>query len=103
MPVNQMPIRARRTAFISCFPIALTALAAPARAQQTRPVPAPQRPAPAASDALARVNEAMDALTKKVWPSVVQIQVTSYGAQERGGGRDDTSVIVGRQRSVGSG
>ena len=38
-----------------------------------------QKPAPAA-DSLVRMNESMDALTRKVWPSVVQIQVTSYTA-----------------------
>jgi serine protease Do len=47
------------------------------------------------------MNEAVDALTRKVWPSVVQIQVSSYGAQE--GPRGETSAVVGRQRSVGSG
>ena len=67
---------------------------------------AAQRPAPptmsASTDPLLRMNEAVDALTKKVWPSVVQILVTSYGAREEGG-RNDTNVVVGRQRSVGSG
>ena len=48
------------------------------------------------------MNESIDALTKKVWPSVVQILVTSYGAREENG-RADTSVVVGRQRSSGSG
>jgi len=57
----------------------------------------------AAQDPLARMNESVDALTKKVWPSVVQILVTSYGAREEGGGRTDTNVVVGRQRSSGSG
>src|SRR6476661_7220342 len=56
----------------------------------------------AAQDPLARMNESVDALTKKVWPSVVQILVTSYGAREEGA-RGDTNVVVGRQRSVGSG
>jgi serine protease Do len=60
-----------------------------------------QKPAPS-QDPLVRMNESMDALTKKVWPSVVQIQVTSYGARDDGD-RNDTSVVVGRQRSVGSG
>ena len=77
---------------LSCA-VALAA-AAPAGAQ--RPSPAP--------DALVRMNEAIDALTRKVWPSVVQILVTSYGAQnEGGGGRGEASVVLGRQRSVGSG
>jgi len=62
-----------------------------------------QAAAPAApDDALARVNESIDALTKKVWPSVVQILVTSYGPQQPDT-RGETSVIVGKQRSVGSG
>jgi serine protease Do len=69
------------------------ALAVPAAAQQ--------RPAPA-SDALARMNESIDALTRRVWPSVVQIQVTSFGPSEPRD-RSDTSFTVGRQRSIGSG
>ena len=60
------------------------------------------RPA-ASQDPLARMNESVDALTKKVWPSVVQILVTSYGAREEASGRTDTNVVVGRQRSSGSG
>jgi serine protease Do len=60
-----------------------------------------QKPVPAA-DPLARINESVDALTRRVWPSVVQILVTSYGAREESG-RSDTSVVVGRQRAVGSG
>ena len=53
-------------------------------------------------DALERMNESIDALTRKVWPSVVQIQVTSYGPRERTV-PGETSMVVGRQRSVGSG
>jgi serine protease Do len=53
-------------------------------------------------DALERMNESIDALTKKVWPSVVQILVTSYGARETSM-RGETSTVLGRQRSVGSG
>ena len=56
-----------------------------------------------ADNPLARMNESIDALTRKVWPSVVQILVTSYGAREEAGGRTDTNVVVGRQRSSGSG
>ena len=41
---------------------------------QQRPVPYP--------DALERMNESIAALTRKVWPSVVQIVVTSYGPRE---------------------
>ena len=76
--------------------LSLFLLPAAARAQA-----AAQKPVPA-QDPLARINESVDALTKKVWPSVVQILVTSYGAREESG-RADTSVVVGRQRSSGSG
>ncbi len=70
-------------------------LTASAAAQQA------QRQAPS-QDPLVRMNESVDALTRKVWPSVVQIQVTSFGAREESS-RGDTSAVVGRQRSVGSG
>jgi serine protease Do len=53
-------------------------------------------------DALDRMNESIDALTRKVWPSVVQIMVTSYGPREQTS-RGDASVVVGRQRAIGSG
>jgi serine protease Do len=72
--------------------LSLLVIAAPVVAQRPAPVP----------DALERMNESIDALTKKVWPSVVQIQVTSYGARDPGPG-GDANVVVGRQRSVGSG
>jgi serine protease Do len=80
--------------FVSVPPLVLSLLAPSAFAQKP--------PVPASQDPLVRMNESIDALTKKVWPSVVQILVTSYGAREEGG-RGDTSVVVGRQRSVGSG
>src|SRR5215813_12791336 len=60
-----------------------------------------QRAVPPAPDALDRMNESIDALTKKVWPSVVQIMVTSYGARE--GVPGNTSAVVGRQHAIGSG
>jgi len=63
-------------------------------------VPAQRAVAPA-PDALDRMNESIDALTKKVWPSVVQILVTSYGPREAAPG--NTSAVVGKQRGIGSG
>jgi serine protease Do len=48
------------------------------------------------------MNASIDALTRKVWPSVVQILVSSYGAREQGT-RGEAGVVIGRQRSTGSG
>src|SRR3954449_11214926 len=53
-------------------------------------------------DALERYNQAIDGLTRKVWPSVVQIQVTGYGARDEDG-VGPVSAVLTRQRSVGSG
>src|SRR5215468_8514420 len=56
----------------------------------------------AVDDPLARFNDSVETLVKRVWPSVVQILVTSYGPREENE-RGNTNVVVGRQRSVGSG
>ena len=85
----------RQPQFVRTVPILMLFTASTALAQSApKPIPA-QEP-------LARMNESVDALTRKVWPSVVQILVTSYGTREQSG-RSDTSVVVGRQRSSGSG
>ena len=49
------------------------------------------------------MNEAMDALTRKVWPSVVQILVSSYGSTREESGSSDANVVIGKQSSTGSG
>ena len=54
------------------------------------------------ADTLHKLNESVDALIKKVSPSVVQILVTGYGPLEAGD-RGNTSVVIGRQRAIGSG
>jgi serine protease Do len=78
--------------------LALALAVAPvARAQGQKPVPRP-----AAPDPLVLMNESVDALTRKVWPSVVQIMVSSYGARPESD-PTDASLVVGRQRSIGSG
>ena len=82
----------RRIPHILSSSLVLLTLSVPAQAQRQTPIP----------DPLVRMNESVDALTRKVWPSVVQILVTSYGALEEGP-RDAASVVIGRQRSVGSG
>jgi len=79
------------------LPALLVFLPLTASAQQ-RPVPKPPPP----PDPLVRMNEAVDALTKKVWPSVVQILVSSYGARTEGA-PGNTGVVIGAERSTGSG
>ena len=63
-----------------------------------------QKPA-APDDELAKMDESIDALTKKVWPSVVQILVNSYGPREEAAEAFAATPAssLGRQRSVGSG
>jgi serine protease Do len=53
-------------------------------------------------DELRRIDEGVDALIKRVSPSVVQILVTGYGALEESGS-GNTGVVIGRQRAIGSG
>jgi serine protease Do len=51
---------------------------------------------------LRKFNDSVDALIKKVSPSVVQILVTGYGPVESAE-RGNTAVVIGRQRAIGSG
>lgn len=53
-------------------------------------------------DNLRNLNQSVDALIKKVSPSVVQILVTGYGPLEEGD-RGNTGTVIGRQRAIGSG
>ncbi|PWT94205.1 MAG: peptidase S1 [Blastocatellia bacterium] len=53
-------------------------------------------------DTLQQTNDSVESLVAKVWPSVVQILVTSYGPRAEND-RGNTSIVVGRQRAVGSG
>jgi serine protease Do len=52
-------------------------------------------------DTLHKLNESVDALIRKVSPSVVQILVTGYGTVEESHG--NTGAVIGRQRAIGSG
>lgn len=70
------------------FGLSILAGQAPAQAQST--------------DELRKMNESVDALIRKVSPSVVQILVTGYGALEDSE-HGNTGVVIGRQRAIGSG
>jgi serine protease Do len=65
-------------------------------------LPFPAKAQEHASDPLRRMNESIDALIKKVSPSVVQILVTGYGPLEEAD-KGNTGVVIGRQRAIGSG
>src|SRR5579864_5255446 len=54
------------------------------------------------TDELRRMNESVDALIRKVSPSVVQILVSGYGQIEESD-HGNTGVVIGRQRAIGSG
>jgi len=54
------------------------------------------------TDELRRMNESVDALIRKVSPSVVQILVSGYGQVEENE-HGNTGVVIGRQRAIGSG
>ena len=91
---RHQPWRFRRVRVLQFWPLLLVLCVAPAHAQQ--------KPAPS-SDPLVRMNESIDALTRKVWPSVVQILVSGYGASPDGARGDTRAAVVGPQSSTGSG
>ena len=95
MPFHEQP-RFRRVSLLLRLLTVFLGIATTASAQRPAAAPAPPR------DALTQMNESIDALTRKVWPSVVQILVSSYAARDAGV-RGDANVVVGRQRSTGSG
>ena len=53
------------------------------------------------SDALHQFDRSIQALVRKVSPSVVQVMVTGYGPVENS--RNNTTLVIGRQQSIGSG
>jgi serine protease Do len=72
-----------------------SALACPNRLQA-------QSPSDGSNELLHKINESVDTLIKRVSPSVVQVLVTGYGPLEEAD-HGSTSVIIGRQRAIGSG
>jgi serine protease Do len=59
-------------------------------------------PVPAVQDPLVRMNEAIADLANKVWPGVVQILVSGFGARDDGDPQA-ANVVLGPQQSTGSG
>ena len=91
------PCQLSRFPRVGAVAVAGASLLLSASTALAQPVPRPTQP-----DPLVRMNESIDALTRKVWPSVVQILVSSYGPQtERPQG--SAGVVMGRQQSSGSG
>jgi serine protease Do len=60
-------------------------------------------PRSVAADPLHQFDASVEALVKKVTPSVVQIVVSGYGPVDQGGNRGNADVVIGKQRSLGSG
>jgi len=58
--------------------------------------------AQADTDPLRRWDESVDALLRKVAPSVVQIMVTGYGTVSEGD-RGNAGVVIGKQKAIGAG
>lgn len=55
-----------------------------------------------APDLLQQFRSSLEALVKRVSPSVVQVLATGYGPLEQSG-RSETGLVLGRQRAIGSG
>jgi Trypsin-like serine proteases, typically periplasmic, contain C-terminal PDZ domain len=53
------------------------------------------------TDALHQLDRSIQELVRKVRPSVVQVMVTGYGPVENNA--NNTSLVIGRQQSIGSG
>src|SRR3954470_2079193 len=106
---NQTVLRLTRnrtihqTALLFLLPALLfIAFAVPVAAQRST-VSSAARTMPAGADPLEVYNDSVETLVKKVWPSVVQILVTSYGPRAEESDRANANVVLGRQRSIASG
>ncbi len=82
-------------AWVLAFLIAVELLSPRVVAGQTPPGTPP-------SDVLHQLNNSVEQLIRRVSPTVVQIQVTGYGATDDNE-RGLTSAIIGRRRAIGSG
>jgi serine protease Do len=89
---SEIFFRFRIAIAIASLTVATFAAFAPLARAQNRPD----------DNTLRKLNESVDALIRKVSPSVVQILVTGYGPLEESQ-RGNTGVVIGRQRAIGSG
>jgi serine protease Do len=91
-----VPCKKRRgDAWVLAFLFTLELLASRTVAGQTPPGANP-------SEVLHQLNNSVEQLIRRVSPTVVQIQVTGYGATDDSE-RSMTSAIIGRRRAIGSG
>src|SRR4029434_10767993 len=58
---------------------------------------------PAGASPLRDLSASVESLTRRVSLSVVQIQVMGYGPVEQQSHDGETGLVIGRQRSIGSG
>jgi serine protease Do len=84
-----------------CF-LRLRVLIAVATAPLIAAMPNVARAQQSGDNTLRKLNESVDALIKKVSPSVVQVLVTGYGPIESSD-HSNTASVIGRQRAIGSG
>ncbi len=84
--------RVRRAFALFAFAAAAILALVPVSSAQNKPE----------DNTLRKLNESVDALIRKVSPSVVQVLVTGYGKLEETE-RGNTGVVIGRQKAIGSG
>jgi serine protease Do len=92
MCAKNVPLRGRWVGLITLIVALLFASCAWAQNPQTT----------RSADALHQLNDSVEALVQRVSPSVVQILVSGYGSTEDSG-QGQMSVVIGRQRVIGSG
>ena len=101
MPASQFT-RSRRLARLSVGQALVLFVAGIVASLSLVPSAAAQTQGKPEDNTLRKLNESVDALIRKVSPSVVQILVTGYGPLEETKS-GNTGVVIGRQRAIGSG